>query len=413
MIYQIFSFLFSIILIPIIFILGFFFPKLKAGFCEKCGNYKNLEKDKRIVFYGISVGEIQALEGLIKKTKETFSDVKIVIMTGTPTGQELAKKKFSEIAEYITYFPFDFPQCVNSMIKKIKPSAFLVMETELWPNYTYALHKNKIPFYVINARISDRTFNSYKKLKFIFKPILERFTNVFPQSQQDYDKFIALGAKENTTKIMGNLKFDIKKPDISNLNFERGENSKIILAGSTHSGEDEIALGAFVNLKKEFSNLKLMIASRHPERNEKVFELMQKTGFSCGKRSNNDNFKEKDIILIDTMGELGKLYSVCDIAFLGGSFNKTGGHNPLEATIWEKPVISGACIHNFKDIYAILTNNGAAKIVKTQQELEYAFASLLQEDEQYKIAKDACKDVFEKHSGAVKFVIDVLQNIVK
>src|SRR5574344_536376 len=277
-------------------------------------------------------------------------------MTGTNTGQEIAKKKFSEITDYITYFPLDFPFFINKMLKTFSPKAIIIMETELWPNFAYITNKKKIKTFIINERISDRTFNSYKKLKFIFEQILKKYTNIFPQSKQDYDKFISLGANPKTTQIMGNLKFDIKKPDISNLDFQKKSEHKILLAGSTHNGEDEIILESFLNIKKEIENAKLIIASRHPERNDFIFNLMKKTGLKVAKRSEKANFDDNDIILLDTMGELGKMYAICDIAFLGGSFDKTGGHNPLEATIFSKPVFLGPCFHNFKDIYAILEN---------------------------------------------------------
>ncbi|MBR1373213.1 hypothetical protein IJ556_02025, partial [bacterium] len=256
-----------------------------------------------------------------------------------------------------------------------------------------------------NARISDRTFNSYKKLKFIFEPILKKYTAIFPQSEQDFNKFINLGANSQTTKVMGNLKFDIKKPD--KIDFEH--NYPTIIAGSTHTGEDEIVIKTFCKLKKEIPNLKLIIAPRHPERNESVYKLVQATGFGVCKRSENGNFDSSEIMLLDTMGELGKMYSVCDIAFLGGSFNKTGGHNPLEATIFSKPVISGPCIHNFKDIYEILTHEKAANVVKKQEEFYMECKNLLLNQSNYDVAVQACHNVFEKNNGALQFVLEVIK----
>lgn len=412
--YGILSTIAFIIILPAWLVLGIFKPKLTTGFLEKLGFFTkpNLKKAKTIAFYAISVGEVIAIENLVKKTRETFSDINIVLFTGTKTGQEIAKKKLGETCDFITYFPFDFPFCINNMIKKIKPDTVFVVETELWPNFANIMNKKKIPLFIINGRISDRTFKSYKKLSFFFGPILKKYTNIFTQSNQDMEKLVSVGANPDTTKIMGNLKFDIKKPDTTELNFETNLNHKIIIAGSTHTGEDEMILEAFQQLKKEIQNLKLVIAPRHPERNNTVFTMMEKTNLPCGKRLTKDNFENKDIILLDTMGELGKFYSVCDIAFIGGSFNKTGGHNPLEATIFEKPVISGPSIHNFKDIYAILTNSDAGKVVKTQEELIVSFKKLLMDEKFYAKASNDCKEVFEQNQGALNFVINVLQTIV-
>src|SRR5574344_264670 len=419
MIYGIISTILFIIILPFWLVAGIFNPKLINGFKEKCGfygkkllQYKNNKKSsKTILFYGVSVGEVLAMENLIKKTRESFKDENIIILTGTKTGQDMANKKLGNTADFISYFPFDFPFCVKNMLKKLNPDTILVMETELWPNFAYITCKKQIPFYIINARISDRTYKSYKKLSFIFAPILKKYTEIFPQSNQDMKKFVSIGSNLETTRIMGNLKFDIKKPDTSELKFEKTANDKIFLAGSTHTGEDEIIISTFMNIKKEISELKLIIAPRHPERNDNVFKLMEKTGYKVGKRSLNNDLSDNDIILLDTMGELGKFYSICDIAFLGGSFNKTGGHNPLEATIFSKPVLSGPDIHNFKDIYAILKYENAGKIVNTEEELTKELKNLLQNETAYKDMTKACEKVFEDNSGALKFVIGILKKV--
>lgn len=423
MVYGILSTIAFFIIWPFWLVLGVFKPKLIVGFKEKCGFYKRVEacglghcgEAKTVLFYGVSVGEVNAMENLIKKTREIHPSLNIIVLTGTQTGQEIAHKKFAKIADFISYFPFDFPFCIQNMIKKLKPEAIFVMETELWPNVANITKKNNIPLYIINARISDRTYKSYKNLKFIFSPILQKYTAIYPQSKQDYDKFISLGANSETTQVMGNLKFDIKKPDAPDLNFTKGGN-KIILAGSTHTGEDEIIFEVFDELKKEGVNgdLKLLIAPRHLDCNEYKFRLV-------GNRSKGHTFKDYDIIKIDTMGELGKFYSICDVAFIGGSFRGksgdnrwgkgVGGHNPLEATIFNKPAFSGPSIHNFKDIYAILTSTDAGK-VGSKEEMKDYFKKLLTDSNFYKKASEDCEKVFEQNQGALEFVLKVLQSIV-
>lgn len=421
-IYGILSTVLFIIILPLWLVLGLFKSKLLAGFKEKCGFYKRLgacsmgrcDDAEAVVFYGVSVGEVLAMENLIKKTRETFPQTSIILLTGTKTGQEIAHKKFSDICDFISYFPFDFPFCIENMLREFKPNAVFVMETELWPNFAHIMDKKKIPLYIINARISDRTYKSYKKLSFVFGPILKKYTGIFPQSKQDSEKLISIGANPNTTEIMGNLKFDIKKPDTENLNFSR--QGKVLIAGSTHSGEDEIILDAFCKLKKDIEDLKLIIAPRHPERNENVYNLIKKTGLQCGKRSEKADLSDTDIVLLDTMGELGKFYSLCDVAFIGGSFNKKGkgigGHNPLEATIFQKPVVSGPSIHNFKDIYAIITSSEAGKVVKTPEEFYSQLKKLFTDESYYQKASKDCETVFEENQGALDFVIKVLQKLV-
>lgn len=410
-IYGILSTIIFLTLLPFYYIVRVIQKKYLYGWREKLGFLKSPNLgEKVIMLHGVSVGEIIALENLTRKIKETFPDYKIVITTGTKTGQDIAQKKYAEIADFITYFPFDIPFAVNSFLNKVRPSVVLIAETELWPNFAYYCKKKNIPLFVINGRISDSTFNAYKRLKFFFKHILSNYTGLFTQSIEDRDKLIAIGANPQTTEFMGNLKFDIKKLDVS-IDIGKGEN-KLIIAGSTHKGEDEIVLEAFKNVKQKVSNAKLLLASRHLERIPDIVELVKSTGLSYGFRSKGDTFAEKDIILLDTMGELGKMYAICDFAFIGGSFNKTGGHNPLEAAVYNKPVITGPCIHNFKDIYGILTHTNAGKLVKTPQELESHMLKLLTDKEFYKSAQNDCFKVFESQKGALDFVIGKLRQIL-
>lgn len=410
-IYEILSTIIFLTLLPFYYIVRVIQKKYLYGWREKLGFLKSPDLgEKVIMLHGVSVGEIIALENLTKKTKETFPDYKIVITTGTKTGQDIAHKKYAEIADFITYFPFDIPFAVNSFLNKVRPSVVLIAETELWPNFAYYCKKKNIPLFVINGRISDSTFNAYKRLKFFFKHILSNYTGLFTQSIEDRDKLIAIGANPQTTEFMGNLKFDIKKLDVS-IDIGKGEN-KLIIAGSTHKGEDEIVLEAFKNVKQKVRNPKLLLASRHLERIPDIVELVKSTGLSYGFRSKGDTFAEKDIILLDTMGELGKMYAICDFAFIGGSFNNTGGHNPLEAAVYNKPVITGPCIHNFKDIYGILTHTNAGKLVKTPQELESHMLKLLTDKEFYKSAQNDCFKVFESQKGALDFVIGKLRQIL-
>ncbi len=410
-IYGILSTIIFLTLLPFYYIVRVIQKKYLYGWREKLGFLKSPDLgEKVIMLHGVSVGEIIALENLTKKIKETFPDYKIVITTGTKTGQDIAHKKYAEIADFITYFPFDIPFAVNSFLNKVRPSVVLIAETELWPNFAYYCKKKNIPLFVINGRISDSTFNAYKRLKFFFKHILSNYTGLFTQSIEDRDKLIAIGANPQTTEFMGNLKFDIKKLDVS-IDIGKGEN-KLIIAGSTHKGEDEIVLEAFKNVKQKVRNPKLLLASRHLERIPDIVELVKSTGLSYGFRSKGDTFAEKDIILLDTMGELGKMYAICDFAFIGGSFNNTGGHNPLEAAVYNKPVITGPCIHNFKDIYGILTHTNAGKLVKTPQELESHMLKLLTDKEFYKSAQNDCFKVFESQKGALDFVIGKLRQIL-
>lgn len=408
-IYRIFSTIIFLTILPLYGAIRICKGKDVSSWAEKLGNFDapNL-KEKVIMYHGVSVGEIIALENLIKKTKDTFPDYKIVVTTGTKTGQEIAKKKFENIADFITYFPFDITFCVDKFLKKINPSVVLIAETELWPTFATYCKKRNIPLFVINGRISDSTFKSYKLLKGFFKQLFTNYTEILTQSEQDKEKFVKIGAPSEKTKVMRNLKFDVKRVEAE---FNLGP-GRIIIAGSTHKGEDEIILNSFKNLKKEFKDIKLLLAPRHLTRINEVKKLVENTALNYGLRSANDTFEKNEIIILDTLGELSRIYQICDFAFIGGSFNKTGGHNPLEAIVYNKPVISGPSIHNFRDIYWILTRSNAGKIVKNSDELTSYMYKLLSDNEFYTKSCQDCKHVFEEQQGALDFVINRLKSII-
>ena len=235
---------------------------------------------------------------------------------------------------------------------------------------------------------------------------MNNYTGIFTQSEDDNLKFQYLGAQN--AEIMGNLKFDITPPDVDiQINTA---NSRVLLAGSTHAGEDEIVFDVYTKLKSKHSDLKLLYASRHLTRLDDIKSMLEKRGLKYGYRSNNDSFEEHDIILLDTLGELAKMYNYAHLAFIGGSFNTTGGHNPLEASIWNKPVISGPDTHNFKDIYKLLTTFKAGFVVKTPDDFEEVADKLLSDKCFYDETSNSCKRVFEAQSGALDFVINKIKN---
>lgn len=378
---------------------------------RKCGIIQEdgFTKDEHVIMiHGVSVGETNALENLVKRVRKEFPESKLVYTTGTWTGQELAKKKLEDSTDLITYFPADFPKIIKRFFDKINPDVVMIAETEIWPFFAMECKKRGIKLYVINGRISDSTFRTYEMFKFIFKPFLRLYTGIFTQSTEDNNKFLKLGANPETTKRMNNLKFDVKRPD--GLSFDKN-GARVFLAGSTHAGEDEIVLEVFKNLKEKHSDLKMILAPRHLTRVDEVKALIEKFGFTYDLRSNNRSSLENiDIMLLDTLGELGKMYEFADISFIGGSFNKTGGHNPLESIVFNIPVISGPSIHNFKDIYAIIKNAEAGFVVQNQEEFYECANKLLSDKNYYTQTINNCEKVFAEQQGALDFVINVLKN---
>lgn len=411
-VFDIFATISFILFYPIVLVSRLHTKKDSGTRKIKLGLFKNPNLGKNVImFHAVSVGEVLSLEKLLIKTKSEFPNHKIVLTTGTKTGQELAQKKYSDKIDFITYFPFDISFAINNFLNKINPSIILIAETELWPNFAIQCKKREIPLLIINGRISDSSYGSYKFLKLFFAPILNLYSKIYTQSELDKKRFISLGTAKDKVEVMKNLKFDIDKTP-SDIDLKKGEN-KVLIAGSTHSGENEILIKTFDNLRKSHNNLKLIIAPRHLERVKEIEQILSNYNYTYGYRSNNDTFENFDIIILNTLGELKKAYAFSDIAFIGGSFNKTGGHNPLEATVYNVPTITGPSIKNFRDIYSILTNAGASVLVNNQKQLESSIDNWLSDDKFYNETRENCKNIFQDQQGALEFVINKIKTILQ
>ena len=410
-IYNIFQLIFVIICFPILLILFLKVKKFRFGFFKKLGFFEfqdDFKETQNILIHAVSVGEINAVENFINKVLDNRDRnvSKIFISTVTKTGYDLAEKKFKNKVDGIFCFPYDFYFSVKLFLKKLNLKKVIIAETEIWPNFVNIAKKMKIELYIINGRISPNSYCGYKKLGFFFSRILNKYTKILMQTKEDALRIVDIGANRNIVEVMGNLKFDIikilNKNEIYNLKSQfKIEDKKMMISGSTHKGEDEIVINVYKKVKQSNSNFKMILAPRHPERYSEVINLLKKENIKFGKRSQNATFEKNDIILLDTMGELSKLYSICDFAFIGGSFVKTGGHNPLEATLWDKPTISGPFYFNFKDVYNILKNKNSAFIVNNENEFYDITIKLLCDKAFYNLSMQNCKDVFIENKGAV------------
>lgn len=411
-IYNLFLILLTILFLPVILIAFIVQPKFRAGFLEKIGFYSFYRNNqKTTVFHAVSVGEVNAIKELVIKYREKHPAEIIILTTTTKTGQEIAKKSLSQYVNKITYFPYDFFFSVLAFLNKFNPEKIIIAETEIWPSFITLSKIKNIKVYTVNGRISPHSFDGYKKISLFLSPVINRYEKIFMQTEDDAKRMISIGADSNKVEVMGNLKFDIY-PNLSSEEIEKYKNElktfnyRLFIAASTHKGEDEIAINAFKAIKEKANDAKMLLVPRHPQRYDEVINLLNESGFNWGKRSLNDNFEEKDIILLDTMGELSKLFSICHIAFIGGSFSTTGGHNPLEANIWEKPVISGNCTFNFKDVYKIVTDKKCAVIVSNQEEFNCELISFYLDNEKYTNYCINAKSVFDENRGAINYVLE-------
>ncbi len=340
----------------------------------------------KIWIHAVSVGEVLAAISLIKGIKKVSPEAKIYFSTITVTGQSVAQAKARDLVVSIFYLPFDIFPLISKVVSDISPHLLVIMETEIWPNLIVSAKKRGVCVAIANGRISDKSFPRYRPFRFFFKNILERVDLFLMQSNLDRDRILALGAPPDRVKVTKNLKYDIDKVDTEHLlklkeTIRReAAGRKIIVAGSTHEGEEMIIINA---LSDYAGTVYIVLAPRHPERFDKVAETMGNSNMRYVLRSTLNGLAEADpggtdICILDSMGELSGLYAIADIVIMGGSFVAVGGHNVLEPALYGIPVITGSYYFNFKDIIEELHSVGGVLIVSGARELGDEVRRLLQ-----------------------------------
>ena len=330
-------------------------PAYRQRWLERYGFCKNKVKPNGILVHAVSVGETIAAIPLIKALQQKYPQLPITVTTMTPTGSERVKSLLKDSVSHV-YLPYDLPGAIKRFLKTTKPKIIIIMETELWPNLISQCYKQKIPLIIANARLSERSAARYGKLGKAVKQLFSKISMVAAQNQQDGERFVSLGLPADHLAITGSIKFDInlsneQRQNINQLKQQWQLKRPVLIAASTHSGEDEIILTAFKKLLLKHANLLLILVPRHPERFKTVEKLISDSGFNYLKRSTNQIPTEQtQIVLGDTMGELVELYAMADIAFVGGSLVKQGGHNPLEPALHHIAIITGEYFFNFQVI---------------------------------------------------------------
>jgi len=359
---------------------------------------------KVIWVHCVSVGEFNAARPLIDQLLDSFPEHELSITTTTITGAEAVKSHYKDrVIHY--FFPLDLPFIVGPFINNINPVACILLETEIWPNLINNLNKKAIPVMLINARLSERSLNKYQKFssKLVQKTI-NQLILIGSQNNYSSERFLKLGASPNKVVTVGNLKFDSNEKDNPNttqsLQKIVGERYVVVFA-STRDGEEKKIIQSYVNLKDKFDAL-LIIVPRHPQRFDEVFNLIVDSGLKVKRRSDGLTCDEStEILLGDSMGELLSYYSVCDIAFIGGSLIDTGGQNMLEAAAASKPILFGPSTFNFEKIAQLLLEKDAAIQVDDADDLMRTISNLLLDDTEREKLGENAKNLIEKNRGAV------------
>ena len=386
---------------------------------ERFGWFKTPSLKDPIWIHAVSVGEVQAALPLVNELLARYPDCSIVVTTTTPTGSGRVCAELGDSVFHV-YLPYDLPGAVERFLDRIKPKCLLVMETELWPNLFYQSRQRDIPVVVANARLSERSFEGYQRLRGLTQATLQQISLIAAQDESDAKRFELLGLPAKHIRVTGSIKFDLDIPDSTvkagkKLRQSFGENAEnkqrpVWIAASTHEGEDEKILRAFATVRGKISDALLILVPRHPERFSTVVTLSEKQGFNVVRRSENRNCDSTTEVFVgDTLGELLVFYAASDVAFVGGSLVPTGGHNVLEPAALGLPVIIGPYMFNFAAISKAMREAGALQQVEKDEQLAAAVIDLLTYPETRYAMGEQGKNLVVENRGSLEKLLGLVK----
>ncbi len=416
MIFLTYNILLTFLLIlasPYVLFRSLFQEKFRKALPQRLGFFQPPSFKRPIWVHAASVGEVFCSVPLLKKIKKEFPHFKIVLTTMTSTGNEAAKTRVPEV-DRVLFLPFDHPLPIRRSIEKIRPGILLIAETELWPNLLRACGKKGIPIVLFNGRISQRSFRRYFRFKFLFKEGLKYISLFLMQTEEDRKRMVEIGGEPHKIRTVGNLKFDQTFPSFTReamtkiaktLGLHGAE--KILIAGSTHSGEEEVLVTLYKELRGMTPHLVLILAPRHLERLEEVEGILKKESLSWVRKTalsrgaGPSDQEHPSVILLDTMGELMDIYSLGTLVFVGGSLVPIGGHNPLEPLFFEKCILFGPHMDNFLEISSRLIEAGGAIQVSGKGDLFSQLKRLLLDEVARKEVGEKGHQFLRRHQGAI------------
>ncbi len=390
------------LLFPVFFLLSapYYFWKMwrrggwQRGFGERFGRIESgklqtLAGAKVLWLHAVSVGEVNVSLQLIAALRPRLAGWKFLVSTTTSTGMGELEKKFPADVTRI-YYPVDFPWTVRRALDAVRPAAVVLVEAEFWPNYLWQVHQRGLPAFLANARVSDKSFCGYRRAEFLFRELFGNFTAVGAQNDADAERLRELGCRADAILVTGNAKFDAAAPtggsslDVPTLLRQLGvpEDAQLLVAGSTHAGEELLLAQMFLRLRERFPKLFLVLVPRHFERTKAVVEELRPTGLRLSLRTELTDGKTftagtVDCLLVNTTGELRHFYRHAAVVFVGKSLTAEGGQNPIEPGALGKAMLFGPHMENFRPIAAEFVANNAAVQVPDAVALEAALTALL------------------------------------
>lgn len=397
----------------------------QTGFSQRFGKFdskfkQSLSNRQTLWMHAVSVGEVNVCTQLIRALEPRLPNVKIVVSTTTTTGMgELQKKLPKHIGKI--YYPIDQRKCVSRALNTVYPEAIILVEAEIWPNFIWRASTLGIPLFLVNARLSEKSYRGYKRFGFLFRRLFSVFTFVGAQNEVDAARLRELGCQPNTVSVVGSLKFDAAHLETQQRLNVRGllqqigvpENAKILVAGSTHAGEEALLAEIFLRLRQQFPELFLVLVPRHFERGKEVGRELRERGVKFIYRTEVTARTElqpgeAECLLVNSTGELNFIYEFADVVFIGKSILGMGGQNPIEPGALGKPIIFGPNMQNFADVVrAFLRKDGAVQ-VNTPEELEQKLAELFaDETRRQQLGRNAIK-VVRENLGAIERTVDMI-----
>ena len=392
-------------------------PAYRKRLGERFGFYRQTSPIHSVIWiHAVSVGEAEAAFPLIRTLRRQFPYTPFLVTTTTPTGSARVQAMLKDEVAHV-YLPYDLPDAVARFLDHFRPSLAVVLETEIWPNLFHASAIRGIPLAIVNARLSERSARGYARLGNLTRQTLANVRLIAAQTQADADRFLAVGAKPETVKMTGNIKYDIELPDDY---FRQGivlrdslfGKRPVWIAASTHEGEELLVLRAFAEIRVAKPELLLVLVPRHPPRFDKVASLCLSEGFTLSRRCLHETAKQADVFLVDTLGELRQFYAASDIAFIGGSLVPVGGHNVLEAAVAGIPVIFGPHMFNFLEAGRRLKEAGGAVQISDGGQLAGIVIDLLHHVNHNLRMGEAGREFVEAGRGALGRVVEALAGLV-
>ena len=364
--------------------------------------------------HAVSVGETLAAMPMLRELQVRFPDYELIVTSTTPTGSERVRAALGDSVFHL-YAPYDLPDCVARFIGRARPNLAIIMETELWPNTIHACASASVPVLVANARLSERSARGYQHLAGLSRAMVSSISLIAAQSQDDAERFLRLGVAPDAIEVTGNIKFDLT------LDLEQQQQAKrfrqrwdgdskrqILLAASTHEGEDALLLKSMKLLSDRYPRLLMVLVPRHPERFRAVAELAG-AEYKVQLHSSGEPVTAATRVLIgDSMGELPALLGASDLVFMGGTWVDNGGHNLIEPAAWGKPLLSGPSLFNFSEVSRLLLEAGAMAVVQTPQELADSVARLLDNPEEMAAVGVSAQQVAQNNRGALERLLNLI-----